>query len=306
MEITIVFEQMFVLFFLMLVGFLLRKFKILSQDGNSILTRLILVAIIPAAIITGVVNTPGGQGNLHLLYVLGVSIFVFILMTLLSILIARLTGAKTQEDRGALASTGLFGNIAYMGFPLALILFGSDSVFYTVLFNLVFNTFALSFGIKLLTGAGVKLSLRLIFNASMNASLLAIGLFMLNVSLPPLVTAPLTHLGNMLTPTGMILLGSILAEMNLKEILLGWRIYTAIAVKLLLAPLMVFFILSQFVSDPLMLGLFVVLSAVPAAPRTAMLAVHYGGNHKLVSQGIFLSTILSIVTIPFLIFLLSL
>ena len=305
MDTTIVLQQMFILFFLMAIGFALRKGNLLDQKSNTVLSTLVLNVALPATIIMAVVSAAGARENLYLVYVLGVSALIYVILGALAVGSAYLMRVKAQEDRGALISISLFGNVAYMGFPLVIALWGPDQIFYAVLFNMTSNVIAFSVGIKLLAGAGTKISLKLIFNPLMNASLVAIVLFLLNIQIPPLLSAPLTHLRNMLTPMGMILVGSILGGMELKEVFSGWRVYVSIAVKLLAAPLAVFLILSRFITDPVMLGIFVLLSASPTAPRTAILCLRYGGNYKLVGQGIFLATVLSIATIPLLIHLLG-
>ena len=306
MDSVVILQQMFVLISLMAVGFALRRLNILDQKGNALLTSLTLNVALPAAMLTGVTGSPETVENLYLVYVLGVSILAFLVMWPLSELSARLTVPKTREDRGALTSIGLWSNVAFLGFPLTLSLWGPDYMFYAVLFNLVYNSLALSLGIKILAGSGAKVSLKLIFNLSLVASLLAIALFMLNIQIPTLIHAPLTQLGNMLTPLGVIVLGSILGGMELREAFSDWRVYAATAVKLLVAPVAVYLVLSQFALSPGMLGIFVLLAALPTAPRTAWVASHYGGNLKMVSQGILIATILSVVTIPLLAFLLGL
>ena len=306
MDISIVYMQLFVLFSLMAVGFALRRLKILDDKANDILTHLVLKVALPATIVMGITGASGVRENVYLLYVIGVSFLVYIVLGLLAVISSRLIRAKTSEDVGAFANISMFGNVAYLGIPLTIALFGPESVFYAVLFNLVSNLIAFSIGIKLLGGSKAKFAPKLIFNTLMNISLVAIVLFLLDVQIPALIQMPLTHLRNMLTPMGMILLGSILGGMDMKEVFLGWRIYVAIAFKLLLAPVAVFLLLSQFITNPVMLSIFVLLSASPTAPRTAMLCLRYGGNFKLVSQGIFLGTMLSVVTIPLLIHLLGL
>ncbi|MCL2562435.1 MAG: AEC family transporter [Oscillospiraceae bacterium] len=305
MDITIVLRQMFILFSLMSVGFTLRKLKILDQNSDKLLTHLVLSVVLPAAILLGVTGASGGRGNLYLAYVLGISLLAFVITGVLAWTVSRLMGAKERTDKGALASIGMFGNLVYMGFPLILGLFGAENMFYAVLFNFISNIFAFSLGIRLLTGAQGSLSLKQLVNPLMCTSVFAILLFMLNVRIPPLIEAPLSHLGNMLTPLGMILIGSILGGMEVKEIFFGWRVYVSIGMKLLIAPVAVFLVLSRFVADPVLLGILVVLSAMPTAPRTIMLCIRHGGNYKMISQGIFIATVLSILTIPLVIHVLG-
>jgi predicted permease len=53
-----------------------------------------------------------------------------------------------------------------------------------------------------------------------------------------------------------------------------------------------------------MLGILTVEAAMPTATAATMLSLQYGGNDKLASEGVFLTTLFSVVTIPLLLFLL--
>jgi hypothetical protein len=103
----------------------------------------------------------------------------------------------------------------------------------------------------------------------------------------------------------MLILGSTIAGMPLKELFDEWRIYIFVILKLLVIPLIVFFALRPFLAPEDVLGqVLVVLSAVPVATNATMLSIEYGGNIKLVSQGIFFTTVLSVITIPILVYFL--
>ena len=306
MDITIVIRQLFILFTLVSIGVILRRTKVLDQSSNATLTQLLLKVVMPAAILTGIADSIGVRERSYLLYVLGMSVFAYLMLMLLAVGTAWLLRPKTSEDQGALASICMFPNIIYIGIPLTISLWGPEYLFYPALFNLIANLFAFSIGLKILAGSKAKISPKLIFNTLMNVSLFAIALFLIGIPLPAIVNAPLFHLRDMMTPMGMILLGSILGGMELKKVFSGWRVYAAVAVKLLVAPVVMFLILSQLIADPVMLGIFVLLSSSPAAIRTVLLAIQYGGNAEMVSQGAFLSTALSIVTIPLIILLLGL
>jgi malate permease and related proteins len=56
--------------------------------------------------------------------------------------------------------------------------------------------------------------------------------------------------------------------------------------------------LSPYIKNPLLLGIPVIISAMPAAANTAIMAKSYNANDNLASQAVFLTTLGSIVTIP--------
>ena len=82
----------------------------------------------------------------------------------------------------------------------------------------------------------------------------------------------------------------------------GWSYLTA-ALRLIGIPLIIFFIGRLFITDPFILAVVVVLSAMPAASSGTMMCLAYGGDTRAMARGTFLTTILSLATLPFIAFL---
>jgi len=138
------------------------------------------------------------------------------------------------------------------------------------------------------------------------SSALTLALFFLHIQLPDVVNTALFTMGDATTPMAMLILGCTIAEMPLRELFDEWRVYIFVVLKLLIMPVLVFLLLRPLAGsvDPLLAQVLVVLSAVPVATNATMLSIEYGGNNKLVAQGIFFSTIISVLTIPLLVFIL--
>ncbi|MCL2588956.1 MAG: AEC family transporter, partial [Oscillospiraceae bacterium] len=200
MELAIVLRQLFVLFSLVGVGFTLRRLKVFDQAANSVLSNLVLRVALPATIVMGITGATGVRETSYLFYVIGLSIAVYAVLGTIAVVSSRVVRAESSEEQGALANISMFGNIAFLGIPLTIALFGAENVFYAILFNLMSNVFAFSVGIKLLGGSKAKFSIKSIFNTLMNIALSAMLLFILGIEIPEIVQLPLGHLRNMLTP----------------------------------------------------------------------------------------------------------
>jgi len=96
----------------------------------------------------------------------------------------------------------------------------------------------------------------------------------------------------------MIIIGSMLAEMRFKNIFSDFSIYYATLVRLLIVPIIVYVVLILLNADPLLLNICVILQAMPAAVMAPILAEKYGGDSLLASQCVFITTIVSSITIP--------
>ncbi len=77
-----------------------------------------------------------------------------------------------------------------------------------------------------------------------------------------------------------------------------WRSYAFAPVRLLVAPVLVWAVLRLFITDTVLLGTMTVLAAMPVASFATMLSIQYGGNERIASRTVFVTTVLSVVTIP--------
>ncbi|MCL2828565.1 MAG: AEC family transporter [Oscillospiraceae bacterium] len=300
MDITVAIHSMLVLFLLLAVGYGARKCKVFDGDSDTLLTRLLLNITIPALLITAVMGGPTDLPRSYLFYFMLVSLLAFVIKGALGFLSAVVLRIP-RTDRGTVTAMIMFGNVGFMGLPIVNALFGPEGLFIAVLLNVVFNFLVFSLAIKLVAGGGAaKVTFRQFLNAPMLSSLLAFILILLGARLPEMLYVAMDHLGGMTTPLAMLLLGSTLAAMPVREIFQDWRVYIIVGIKLLLVPLAVYLVLIQFVTDPMLLSVVVVLSAMPVATSLPMLCIQYGGNHALVGRGIFISTVLAMVTIPLL------
>ena len=299
MDIVTVFQNTAVLFLLLGVGYGARKCKLFDAAADGLMTRLVLNITLPALLITAMTGGPAEMPRRVLFYALLVIFLAFAVKGALGILSALLL-RMPREKRGTVTAMVMFGNVGFMGFPLVYALLGAEGLFIASIFNVAFNLLVFSLGIKLVAGGGGKISPRLFLNGPMVSSVIALLLFLLRIQLPEPIAATLGHLGGMTVPLAMILLGSTLAGMDWKALFQGWRAYGIALVKLLAAPLIVYLALVRIVADPVLLHVVVLLSAMPVGTSLPMLCIRYDGDQELVGQGIFISTILSLVTIPLL------
>jgi predicted permease len=79
-----------------------------------------------------------------------------------------------------------------------------------------------------------------------------------------------------------------------------WRVLLISLLRLIGLPVLAFLLLVPFIRDPLLLGTVVLLIAMPVAANTVLLSEEYEVDATLASQGVFLSTLLSLLSIPLL------
>ena len=79
------------------------------------------------------------------------------------------------------------------------------------------------------------------------------------------------------------------------------RLWIASLARLIVSPLIVWALFRLVPVDPMLIDIMVVLCAMPVATNGTMLCYQYGGDSRTMAQGTFVTTVLSIITIPILV-----
>ncbi|MBN2260209.1 MAG: AEC family transporter [Clostridiales bacterium] len=303
------FNQVIALFMLILFGYLIKKFKMVTDNFQKEISVFVLNVALPAFIVTSVnlSFTEEMIANSGKLWV--ISAFMFLASLLISYILVKVLKIK-GSNQDIYQFILIFPNVGYMGFPIIKAVYGDIGVFYAAIFNLNFNILLWSLGIYLLkrncdgciknenTTFGKKIKASM--NPALYALILGFGLSFLKIEMPSLLKETLIMVGNTTSPLSMMFIGFILTEVHLKELLGSFNLYLISLVRLLGLPAIFFLILRNFISGE-MLGVSVLLFGMPAAVNTAVIASRYGSNYKLASKIVFLSTLMSIITIPLMI-----
>ena len=115
--------------------------------------------------------------------------------------------------------------------------------------------------------------------------------------LPAFMVRTLNSVGGCTTAISMMVIGAILADIDLGHIEWGLLGYYCL-LRLIVIPAVSFVALSLLGLAPMVTGVCTLLSGMPAASLTAVLAAKYGQNYGFASQVVFVSTLLSMITIP--------
>ncbi|MDP3058293.1 MAG: AEC family transporter, partial [bacterium] len=211
------------------------------------------------------------------------------------------------EERGIFRFALMFSNVGFMGYPVVAAVLGQDAIFFTAIYNLPFHLLLFTLGVLLLTRNSkekVRARWSMLVNPAVISVFIGFFLFISSWKLPSVVAISLHQIGGLTSPLSMLLIGSMLASSKISEIFGNWRLYSISIIRLVMIPTLVWAGLKLFGSSALMLGVPVVIAAMPIAANAAILAEEYDANSKLASQAVFISTLLSIVTIPLMVYLL--
>lgn len=299
MSFVAIFGQMMSLFLIMVAGYVIYKTKMIDDRAIGAFTKLVLNVSLPAQVFISFVSNRGKISNQALLEVLGVAVLSYVLYAVVGLILVFLVRAP-RKQWGMYVMMMMFGNVGFMGYPVIQAILGDDAIVYAVVFNVLFNIIIYSVGIQLIGGetAG-KFNPRLLLNIPMLSALLGVAWFFTSIPIPAFLEDSLNYLGNTTTPMAMLILGGTIARMEVKELFDDWRVYVFTVFRLLVMPAVILLCMNLLhEQQELIRGTAVILAATPVATNTTMLTIEYGGDVKLVSKGIFFSTVLSVITIP--------
>ena len=129
-------------------------------------------------------------------------------------------------------------------------------------------------------------------------ALLTLILTLAGIHVPPMIGAMAEIVGDVNIPLSLLVLGSMLAGMSARKVLTSVRMWILSAVRLLAMPAALGVVLHLMGTDPLVLGVAVAQMAMPVAVNGTMLCLEFDGDVDAMAQVTFMTTVLSIVTIP--------
>ena len=299
-------QQMLIFFLIMLIGYICRRLKVFGETTGKTLSGLVINIGNPALIIASGMNPETLENKEKLLLTLAVALIFFLIMFVIAELIPRLLRAD-REDYGAYQVMTIFSNIGFMGYPLLDAMYGSEAVIHAAIFNLLYSVLIYTYGIRKMKTGGEreKLNLRQLLNVGVISCIIAVTLYISNLQVPALLEDTANRLGAITGPLSMLVIGDSLAQIRLKDLFTDVRLLIFSALKLLLVPALLLWVLGFFITDPMFCGVCLVMTATPVGSMTVMLAQQYGGDYRLTSKGVALTTILSVATMPFLFWLLK-
>lgn len=308
-------EQVIVLFLLIVVGYVIKKLKVISNDMNRDISNLVMNVALPAFIIKAMnfsfapdVLIKSGK----LVVISGCIYFFVIVFSFFTTKIMKVNG----QTRDVFQYTIVFSNVGYMGYPVIKALMGDIGVFYAALYNLPFNVLTWTIGVYFLTrngdnatgdsvNTGGNLSIKRFVNPGLVAIIIGFGLFLFSIELPYPIYKTLDLMGSLTTPLAMLFIGSILADVKSSEILSEKRVFVVCIIRLLILPALVMLILKFLGFEEHLLSIPVIITAMPAAANAAIMASKFNNDYHLTSKIVFLSTLFSVLTIPLVVMVIS-
>ncbi|MFA6504767.1 MAG: AEC family transporter [Treponemataceae bacterium] len=294
------------------VGIFLSKKKIIDQKAAKLFSTIVITVALPSFMVSNLTSTYDKEKLVGLAGGLYIPFAVNVICIILAVIIARLIRVPRNRS-GTFCTMFSLSNTIFIGLPVNLALFGDASLPYALLYYIATTVFFWTFGSYSIARDGgpskAKLvsvaSLRNILSPPLCGFMAAVFLIMLDIKLPPFLSDTFRYLGNMTTPLSMIFIGIVMASVKLKKMKLDASVVFVLLGRFVIAPALVFTISTVLGLPPLMKNVFVIQSAMPAMTTTSIIAEAYGADAEYAATVTTLTTIVSLLSIPFYMMLLS-
>ena len=293
-----IFWRVLMIFSLSIFGAAARKAGWFKEEARETIANIILNITLPSLIFVAMTSDVTWER-----LVLGAAapilgLGLVLVMMAIGALLARIMPLADWR-RGTFIVLCSMPNSSFIAFPVALTVFGQEGLAYAVLYD-VGVTIALCTVtiLALQDGTGEKGSWKELINPCLIATLLSLILNMAGINMPQLVLEPLRIMGNATTPLAMLMMGYLLAGLNVSSDTFTLELWVVVASKLLFYPLLAYIVLLPLKLDPLVRTVSIMVAAMPSMASTPVFVEKYGGDSDFAVTGVFVTTLLSIVTIP--------
>ncbi|MHB8128173.1 MAG: AEC family transporter [Mobilitalea sp.] len=292
------FNQIVIMFFIIIVGVISYKIKLIDKDMNKKLADIVLMLVNPFVIFVSYQRKFEATLLSGLLISLVLAVITHAFGIILSTIVLRKKNheADISIERFAV----IYSNCGFIGIPLVNGIFGSEGVFYITAYMTIFNLLVWTHGVITISGKSDKKTIiKAVLSPSVIATLSGFVLFISKIMLPDILNESLSYIGNMNTPLAMLVAGVTIAQTDLLKLLGKVRVYYITFFKLLVVPISMLLLFSFFDIPRLVVLTSVLAAACPTAATINLFSIRYEKNYLYASELFAVTTILSLITIPF-------
>ena len=296
---------------MIVIGVLLGRTKVIRGEGEEMLTRLTITYSIPFVLFDNFRKyiTPDflrdmGPGLL-------IPAFVIVFSCGVSLLLAHVLKVE-KNKRGMFMVMFSFSNTILIGLPIVTEIFGEPGIPYNIAFFIPNTLLFWTLGNMALAHDGGqrfrfdRATLRAIFSPALRGLLLGMLVTFTGLTLPPFLDSAVKYMANLTVPCSLLLTGVFLSKMGAGAFKLkreGWFVLLG---RLVITPALTLMLCLLFGAQPMLTGVYTVIAAMPVMNQAVLMSRHYGGDYLQGAQMLTLTTLLSIVLMPVLVYLLTL
>ncbi|MBR0597565.1 AEC family transporter [Sinanaerobacter chloroacetimidivorans] len=305
-----IFINILSVFSITLIGFVANKIKWLPLESSKYLSQILVNISSPCLVIYSMSQQDLTSDSLaSVKQVMLLMLLMLVAGSILSVPIVKIMKVE-KNDQGVYRTLLALTNNGFMGYPLALAVFGQAGLFLMIVANAIFCIYLYSVGLLLMLydreeKMNAKDTLKSIFSIPVISCVIGLLIFIFGIEFSPVLENFLNTVGSMTIPLSMLIIGIQLAGSSIREVLQNRKLFLATILKLTVMPGILFLIFMSFHFIPLVFCVVVFAMAMPSAAVIVVLADIHGANSRLAAEGVFLTTLFSLISIPFIAILLT-
>lgn len=283
------------IFLLVATGFGLKRCHIIGLQGQKNITDMVIYVILPCNIIKAF--TSGTLQGMLSSY-LGIFLISFFIQMLCVVYGKSVFRKEPEGKRKCLEYGTICSNAGFLGNPIAEGIYGAEGLVLASIYLIPQRVMMWSSGLAVFSKQ--KNFLNTIKKVATHPCIIAciVGIFLMftGLEMPSALTSTVTALGNCNTALSMMVIGMILAEINLKEFW-DWTVIKYSIHRLVIIPGIIYVFIKCFLPvSETVFGISVLLAAMPAGATTSILADKYETEPGFATKMVILSTLLSLPT----------
>ena len=297
-----IFERMLntqaLMFVYVVTGIIMAKTNILKHEGRSSFINLLLDITLPCMIL----NSFNVDISIAELIAAGEIMVISTACTLIAWGLSKLFWRNEPPNRRAVLDFAtLFSNAGNAGMPIVASVFGAQGVFYASFYLLPVRVLIWTLGLSFFVDGGSKRERMMILlkTPSLVVVFIGIALMFMPFKLPGVLSVAIKNMGDMTGPLSMMIIGAALGESDIRAAFdLG--AFKLTAVRLAVLPIIYMVLMKWAGVETILWQVAVVLTAMPAAANTEIIAEMYGKDYQFAARCVVVSTIVSLVSVPLL------
>ena len=294
------FEQVVIMFIMIILGFLLTKLKIIDIKAKGTLSNILFYLAVPFMIINSYTISYDKTIMTNLLLTFLISFIVMIIGIAISFFISLFW--KTNE-KSIFRIAMMFSNAAYMGFPLIDAIYGDLGLIYASGFVTVLNVLLWTLGVLINSNnISFKESIKQILKVPvLYAVIVGMIIFFFKIPIPNVIRMPLSLIGALNTPISMIIIGMIIATSNIFSSLKNIYLWLTVIIRLIIIPFIILglvWLMKLFNIDKEIIIVIFILNACPSAAITSVFAIKFNHDENIAASCVVVTTLLSIISLP--------
>lgn len=283
------------IFLLVAVGFVLKRIHIVGPQGQKNINDMVIYVILPCNILRAFLDSPAENGFLSYLEVLIISVFI----QAFCVIYGKIAFRKEPEGRQKCLRYGtICSNAGFLGNPIAEGVYGAEGLMLASIYLIPQRIMMWSSGLAVFSGTSDKKQTikKVLTHPCILACILGIIFMLADIQLPPGLDGMVTAVGNCNTAMSMMVIGMILADINIRDFwdrtVVKYTIH-----RLIIIPAAVYAVCRFLPLDRTAFGICVLLAAMPAGATTSILAEKYEMEPAFATKMVIFSTLLSLPTI---------